>query len=90
MLRKTIVFLQQAVTYFGQPVEGGRQRTDLLYKILDKANSRKQYKILDSRGTTTVVNSFAEAWKQVEKSIMSGEQRGYLRIDFEGQPQLEY
>ena len=93
VLRKTIVFLQQAVTYFGQlrvAVEGGQQRTDLLYKILDKANSRRQYKILDSRGTTTVVNSFAEAWKQVEKSIMSGEQRGYLRIDFEGQPQLEY
>ena len=91
VLRNTIAFLEQAVTYFGKlhvKIEGGQQRTDVLYKILGKANERQEYKILDSKGTVTVVNSFAEAWKRVEGNIMSGEQAGFFSIDFEQQPQL--
>ena len=90
-VRNTIVFLEQAVTYFGNlhvAVEGGQQRTDVLFKILGKANERQEYKILDSKGTVTVVNSFAEAWKRVEGNILSGEQAGFFSIDFEQQPQL--
>ena len=91
-LRNTIVFLQQAVTYFGQlqvAVQGGQRRTDLLHRMVDQANKKQQYKILDSRGGTTVANSFAEAWKKVEKQFMDGDEAGFLRIDFEAQPQLQ-
>ena len=92
-LRNTIVFLQQAITYFGQlqvAVEGGQQRTDLLHSMVDLANKKQQYKILDSRGGTKVANSFAEAWESVEKKFMDGDEAGYLRVDFEDLPQLEY
>lgn len=82
-LRNTIVFLQKAVTYFGElrvAVEGGRQRTDLLHRIVVKVNEKQNYQILTSRGCTTVVNSFAQAWNQVEDKVM-GNTGGYLNIE---------
>ena len=82
-LRNTIVFLQKAVTYFGElrvAVEGGQQRTDLLHRIVVKANEKQNYQILTSRGCRTVVNSFAQAWNQVEDKVM-GNTGGYLNIE---------
>ena len=91
-LRNMIVFMQKAVTYFGElqvAVEGGSQRTDRLYKMVELANKKEQYRILDSKGGINVVGSFAKAWEQVEEKVMSGDAAGYLGIKFVEVPQLE-
>ena len=93
-MRNTITFLQQAITYFGQlkvAVEGGQQRTSLLRRMVDQINEKQKYTILDSRGGTTVLNSFSEAWNRVENEVIKGDKAGYLRIDFEDIPErLKY
>ena len=91
-LRNMIAFMQKAVTYFGElqvAVEGGRQRTDLLYKMVKLANKKEEYRILDSKGGITVAGSFAKAWEQVEEKVMSGDAAGYLGIEFVELSQLE-
>ena len=82
-IRHTTVFLQKSVSYFADlqvVVEGGCFRTNQLRKIVEKANREEQYAILNSRGGTTVVNSFAKAWKLVEDKYLTGDQAGYFRI----------
>ena len=91
-LRNEIVFLQKAVTYFADlqvAVEEGRDKTDLLHRIVAKVNERQQYRIIDSKGCTFVLGSFKEAWGRVEDKIMHGDKDGYTRIEFVQLPQLE-
>lgn len=92
-LRNEIVFLQKAVTYFADlhvAVKGGREKTDLLHRIVAKVNERQQYQIIDSKGGTIVLGSFKEAWARVEDKIISGNEAGYNQIKFVELPQLQY
>ena len=89
-LRNTIVFLQQAVTYFGElqvASEGGKQKTNLLLKLVNMANEKKSYKILTSKGGATVAHSFAEAWQKVEEKI-ADDREGFLNIDIDSSRML--
>ena len=83
-IRETFVFLQNAVTYFSEihdaVTTAGKQKTDLLHKIIEKACKKKQYRILNSRGGQIVFNSFVDAWEYVEKMMLSGNEAGYLGI----------
>ena len=91
-LRNTTVFMQKAVTYFGDlqvAVQGGHNRTNLLHRMVELANKKERYSILNSKGGTTTVNSFSKAWEQVEDKVMNGDQAGYLGITFVEVPQLQ-
>ena len=82
-IRRSFVFLQKAVTFFNDmqvAVAKGGQETDLLHKIVQKANETQQYKILNSKGVEVVANCFAEAWEVVEDKLLYGYQDGYLGI----------
>ena len=82
-LRDTIVFIQKSVSYFAElqvVVKGGHLQTNRLHEMVARANKEEQYAILNSRGGTTIVNSFAKAWKLVEDKFLSGSEAGYLRI----------
>ena len=91
-VRKTIVFLQKAVTYFAElygAVEGGQQRTGLLHRLVELATKRERYTILNSRGVTIVANSFGEAWGKVEESVLSGDRAGmFSMIECEELPRI--
>ena len=92
-LRKTISFMQQAVTYFGMlqiAVEGGQQKTDALHRLIKQINMFQEYEILTSSGVTIVAKSFTEAWRQVEDTIMSGNDDGFLNITFQESPQISF
>lgn len=89
-LRNTIVFLQQAVTYFEElnvAAKGGSQKTNLLLKLVHMANEKKRYRILTSKGGATVAHSFAEAWQQVEEKIIN-DHEGFLSIDIDSSHML--
>jgi len=90
-LQNTTVFMQKAVTYFSElqvAVEGGRNRNELLRRIVVKANKKEDYRVLNSRGGINVVGSFAKAWEIVEDKVMSGDTDGFLGIEFIEIPQL--
>ena len=79
-LRNVIVFMQRAICYFGEmqvAVEAGKRRTDLLCKVLKVMNMKQEYKI-KSKGHTTIVNSFADAWSKVVDGLISGKETGFL------------
>ena len=92
-LRKTISFMQQAVTYFGKlqvAIEGGQHKTNELHGLIKQINMFQEYEILTSNGVTIVAKSFAEAWRQVEDTIMSGNDDGFLNITFQEIPQIDF
>ena len=84
-MRKTIVFLQKATTFLGElsvAVKGGGNETEVLHAIVDEANKQEEYEILRDDGCTVIVDSFAAAWKEVEKQLSTGETIGFLSIEY--------
>ena len=82
-MRKTTVFLQKATTFLGQlaaAVKGGGNETEFLHTIVDEANKHEEYEILRDDGCTVIVNSFAAAWKEVEKQLSTKQTIGFLSI----------
>ena len=81
---KIVVFLQQAVTFFGKlriSVRSGGSETQLLHDIVDMTNKEEEYKILGSDGCTTIVHSFGAAWKKVEEQILKGKKSGFVGLE---------
>ena len=81
--REAIVFFQKATTFMGKlivAVNGGKNDTDLLHTILSEANKEEEYEILRDDGCKVIVNSFADAWKEVERKVTAGEKFGFLSI----------
>ena len=75
-LRQTIVFLQQAITYFEElkvATEGGKERTELLHRIAEKLTARETYSITSSKGFQKECHSFMEAWGNVEEKLNAGD-----------------
>lgn len=84
-LRRTIVFIQQAINFFNfltSATEAGNRKTDLLHKIVSKLHEKQEFTIRSSRGIQTVARSFRDAWNQVEQLIDSGEGLEFLSIEF--------
>ena len=82
-MRKTTVFLQKATTFLGQlaaAVKGGGNETEVLHTIVDEANKHEEYEISRDDGCTVIVNSFAAAWKEVEKQLSTKQTIGFLSI----------
>ena len=83
-MRKKVVFLQQAVTFFGKlqvSVRSGGSETQLLHDIVDMANKEEEYEVLGSDGCISVVHSFGAAWKKVEEQVMKGTKSGFMGIE---------
>ena len=90
--RKTIVFLQRAVTFFGKlqvAVKSGGSETQMLYEIVDIANKEEQYEIMGSDGYITVVDSFGAAWKKIEEQVLKGKKAGFMSISYRGRAHLQ-
>ena len=47
---------------------------------MDEANKHEEYEILRDDGCTVIVNSFAAAWKEVEKQLSTKQTIGFLSI----------
>lgn len=91
-MRKMVVFLQQAVTFFGKlqvSVRSGGSETQLLHDIVDMANKEEEYEILESDGCTTVVNSFGAAWKKVEEQVLRGTKSGFVGLEYSRRAYLQ-
>ena len=90
--RKTVVFFQKAVTFFGKlqvAVKSGGSEAQMLYEIVDIANKEEQYEILGSDGYITVVNSFGAAWKKIEEQVLKGKKAGFMSISYRGRAYLQ-
>ena len=84
-LRETIVFLLKGVEYFELlrvGVEGGESKTSTLQNIVKKVNAKQKFKVFSSKGGEVVVNSFVEAWKQVESKLLDGDGSNFLAVKF--------
>ena len=84
-VKEVVVFLQKARVFwseFSVATEAGTQRTELLRKLITKAEKNEQYTIFKSGGMKRVAQSFLDAWEDFEEMTNTGE--NYLfRMEFE-------
>lgn len=77
--------MQKAEGYFGElkvTVEAGQNQTDRFHKIIvESANQKEQYVMLNSEGVKIVVQSFAAAWEEVDMA-MNNDPEGFMKITF--------
>ena len=74
--RQTIVFLQQAISYFEElkvAAEGGEEITEPLYHVAKKFTARQTYSITSSKGCQKTCHSFMEAWRNIQEKLNAGE-----------------
>ena len=91
-MKNKSVFLLKAANYLDElqvAVQAGGDRTNLLHKIVTKANKKECYTIQTSSGTRIVADSFAKAWEEVEDKVVSGDNAGFMGITFVTVPQLQ-
>lgn len=90
-VKKSSVFMQKAEGYFGElkvTVEAGQNQTDRFHKIVESANQKEQYVMLNSEGVKIVVQSFAAAWEEVDMA-MNNDPEGFMKITFVEIPHLQ-
>lgn len=73
-VKSMVAFILQAVTFWHEVVDLTKTatvKTEHVQKIMALADKRNSVRILKSRGTKTMMNSFKECWMEVAEMITS-------------------
>ena len=74
-VQDTIAFLQESQGFWGEfenIVELRSIKTNILYKLIKKAESRENMEFLQRRGTQKMTTTWVDAWEQLRKEVQSG------------------
>ena len=81
-MKEVIVFLQRAASFwseFSMLSGDGVVATNVLKKIVDKAEQANDLRVLQARGGQSAHMTFIEAWETVERKCATGGCREYLQ-----------
>ena len=84
-IRAMIIFVKKSIEFwllFEQISEYGVDRTALLQKIVSRAAESGDYQVSQSQPSKRIVNTFIQAWEEVETTVEYGGPNHILEIEY--------
>ena len=84
-IRGLIVLVKKSVEFwllFKQISEYGADRTALMQRIVTRATEKGDYRVLQSKSSYRIANTFIEAWEEMETTVELGGPNHILEIEY--------